>query len=143
MSYKKGKSVVPSKNASVNGGNKNVAGVVEETEVVASYEGYCGPIPPPNELEEYERVYPGAAREIFDMAKVEQKMRLDIIAATREENMTNCKIKSTGQFLAFLVFVGIIGACFYAIYSRMGNVAVGLVAAIAAGYGIRVFALKS
>ena len=135
----KGKSVVPSKRTSVKDDSKSVAGVM------GAYEGCCGLTPPPSLLEEFEHVYPGAAREILDMAKDEQKMCSEALVARHNENMRVCDIQSVGRRYAFLVFIGLIAVCCYAMFCKMEAAACWTSVAIiafAAKTGVRAFTSK-
>jgi uncharacterized membrane protein len=62
-------------------------------------ETFSGPLPDPKVLEYYERVCPGAAREILEMAKLEQKHRH---ADTRAGRW----LQFSGQFFGFLLAGG-------------------------------------
>ncbi|MXW14084.1 MAG: DUF2335 domain-containing protein [Rhodothermaceae bacterium] len=46
-------------------------------------ESHSGPLPKAEQFEHYERVCPGAAKEILDMAKEEQKIRKMIVGLER------------------------------------------------------------
>jgi uncharacterized membrane protein len=59
-----------------------------------------GPLPPPEVLAGYDRVLPGLAKEIVDMAKQEQKHRHRI-------NLLHWGTNSSGQIFGF--FLGLLG----------------------------------
>lgn len=77
---------------------------------IAESKVYQGPIPPPEDFREYEAVLPGASKEILDMAKNQQKHRIEI-----EKQIVGHEIKSEsrGQLYGFILGVlCIVGALF-------------------------------
>lgn len=59
---------------------------------------FSGPIPPPETVEAYDRIYPGAAQIIIGMSQKEQDSRLAITERTANENIAYAK---RGQWMAF------------------------------------------
>ena len=77
--------------------------------VSASWEG---PLPPPNALQQYEEIVPGAAARILDMAERQSNHRIQlektvIVGDSRRSNM--------GLIFAFLLSAAIIGVGAYLI----------------------------
>ena len=87
-----------------------------EATVSTLYEEYRGPIPSADELGKYEYVCQGAARDIIEMAKEEQKMRASSNAEEHKVHMQICVNAARGQLYAFLTFLALIGACCYAVH---------------------------
>lgn len=81
----------------------DIAGELPSTGVVHHQEyrveAFSGPLPDPKVFEYYERVCPGAAREILEMAKLEQRHRHADTRATR-------RLQFSGQFFGFLLAGG-------------------------------------
>lgn len=54
---------------------------------------FSGPIPPPSHLEEYERILPGSAQAIMDMAREEQRIKADSLRGP----LANERLKTWGS----------------------------------------------
>jgi uncharacterized membrane protein len=67
-------------------------------------ETYSGPLPHPRHLKEYEAIYPGAAKIIFDMAQSQREHRQTLERKVIESNITN---ERTGIFFAFILTAAI------------------------------------
>lgn len=63
---------------------------------------YSGPLPPPHMLERYERLLPGAAARIFDMAENEQKHRHNWDTSSLQASVSSEK---RGQYLGAATLV--------------------------------------
>ncbi|MDE7065147.1 MAG: DUF2335 domain-containing protein [Desulfovibrionaceae bacterium] len=79
-----------------------------------------GPLPPPETLAAYEKLVPGTAKRILDMAQAEQETRHELARAGQisleKHNAKEHRAVTRGQWLAFvLIFVCIAGS----IYSAM------------------------
>jgi len=74
-----------------------------------------GPLPVSTEFAAYEKVLPGAAREILDMAKAEQSHR-------HSNNRKDLNGGITHQFLALILGAGLLGGCIWgAVYLAMND----------------------
>lgn len=77
--------------------------VIEKT----IHSSYSGPLPPPQHFEAYEKVCPGSASRILEIAENQQRHRTEI-----EKALVNANIKETkrGQWFGFAIaFTAIIG----------------------------------
>ncbi len=70
------------------------------------------PLPSPEDVESYERIFPGAAQEIFEMAKLQQKTQLEI---KRAESDSAIKVNHTGQKMAFAITMAALGLSGYSL----------------------------
>lgn len=78
-----------------------------------------GPLPSPEDLEYYEKVHPGAAMEIINMAKKEQNHRIDM---EQKEMNFQTKTKSRDSLLGILTGILIVLCAFgTAIYLSMNG----------------------
>jgi uncharacterized membrane protein len=79
-----------------------------------------GPLPPPPVLDGYEQVVPGLAREIADQWKAETAHRHATIDGLRQTDrdamLAYYKGERRGQYLATVLFAGIIGVAVLAIF---------------------------
>lgn len=90
-----------------------------------------GPLPPPELLQRYERLTPGAVEVILDMAQEEQRSRLKLNEATHatidRDNKDERAAEKRGQWMAFtLVLVAIMAAL---LMSYWGNHVAGAILA--------------
>ena len=76
---------------------------------------YQGPLPPPRILEEYEKIKPGAAQEIFDMAHKAQEHQI---------SMEKARMNYANRNLAFNFILGLVG--------QIGTIAITLTSFIMA-----------
>lgn len=89
---------------------------------------YEGPIPHPDQLAEFDRIIPGAAREILDMAKAQAKhshwlevetTKANVLAQQRQIDVETYRVKSVfrsdlvGQGCGALVSMACIGGAVY------------------------------
>lgn len=67
-----------------------------------SIEAYSGPLPPSEELVKYNQAYDGCARDIVEMAKLQQQSRINL-----ETKMVDqaCRASTMGSFFGFAIFV--------------------------------------
>ena len=108
------------------------------TIVVGShFEGFKGPIPPPEILRDYENIKPGFAERIIAMAEREQNHRHDI-----ENKLVISEIKNTklGLIFAFIIGISAIFSGTYILlngYKLGGSVLSGIAAITLVGYFIK------
>src|SRR6266568_4245399 len=82
---------------------------------IGAIESFSGPLPPPKHIEEYERIYPGAAKIIFDMAQDQLHHRQGLEDKVIGSNIRNEK---SGMWFAFTSTVFIVFLGFYLIYTN-------------------------
>ena len=71
---------------------------------------FSGPIPPPEYLEGYEKISPGAAKQILDMAETQTNHRIELEKKVIESDIRN---SSLGMFLGFaLALFCIVWGCY-------------------------------
>jgi uncharacterized membrane protein len=80
-------------------------------QMIAAYTGqFAGPIPPPQMLADYERILPGAAERLLQMAEREQKHRHDSTSAALERECAQDRrvafLYGSGQLCGFLIALG-------------------------------------
>lgn len=65
-----------------------------------SIEAYSGPLPPPDELAKYNQAYDGCARDIVEMAKLQQQSRINL-----ETKMVDqaCRASILGSIFGFVL----------------------------------------
>ncbi|HSX12289.1 MAG TPA: DUF2335 domain-containing protein [Rhabdochlamydiaceae bacterium] len=80
---------------------------------IAAFQSYSGPIPPPNFLEQYERMVPGSAARFLEEPHHEAEHRRKL-----EKNMVEAQIRlaNRGQIMAFLLATICIIASFGTIF---------------------------
>jgi len=88
------------------------------TRVVAQFvaQHHSGPLPPAELFEQYERICPGAAREILDMAVRAQKHGHEMDKAAMESEVTYREIGIVAATLILLTMIG--GAITCALFGR-------------------------
>lgn len=97
------------------------------TEVRVQQQSFSGPIPPPEALERYNDVLPGAAERIIAMAERQQEHRQDL---ERKAVYSDSNTQTTGVYLGFIIaMTAIIGGVWLA---AKGMPTAGLVSIIAA-----------
>lgn len=86
-------------------------------------EHFEGPLPPPRIIEHYEKIYPGAAKIIFDTASSQTKHRQKL-----EDRVTlsNVKNERLGMWLSFISLIFLSGLGFILIYTGK-NVSAGFI----------------
>ena len=104
---------------------------------------YEGPIPHPDQLAEFDRIVPGAAREILDMAKAQAKhthwlevetTNANVLTQHRQIDVESYRVKSVfrsdlvGQACGVLVSLACIGGAVYLAVSGHELVAAALAA---------------
>ena len=91
------------------------------TQKISEERLYSGPIPPPEHLDHYEKVLPGAADRILSLAEGEanhrrklekQALDIDTVIAHREKNQI-----AGGQWFAFIITLCFIGSGSFLIYT--------------------------
>jgi len=96
---------------------------------------FSGPLPPPAVLARYDDVVPGLAREIVDQWKAETAHRhatIDGLRKTdRDAMLAFYEGERRGQYLATVLFAGIIGVAIFAILRE--SQAIGISAIVAGG----------
>lgn len=117
---------------------------------------YEGPVPHPDIMAGFERLVPGAAREMFDLARVESEHRREmeklaneanVAAQSRQLALAEYQAKSVfrsdlvGQFCGLVVAVGcVVGAVFLALNDQPW--VAGLLASIPTAAVIQAFMAK-
>ena len=91
---------------------------------------FSGPLPPPSYFEEYERILPGSAQAILDMAKEEQKITTESLRGP----LANERLKTWG---AIWIGTGMLAVAAYATY--LGNAVIAVPLGLA---GIASFLLR-
>ncbi len=69
-------------------------------ELVVTGEQFSGPLPPPQILAGYDRVYPGAAKKIVNQAMMQTTHRMSLESKVVQSNITNERL---GVVLAFIL----------------------------------------
>ena len=79
----------------------------DEAHLLAKRSEYSGPIPPPDQLREFEQVCPGAAQTLIDNYRAESEHRREIerqaIEVQRRELEQDRKERTTGQWMGFVL----------------------------------------
>ena len=88
--------------------------------IVAQQARFSGPIPPPQFLEQYEKIVPGAAKIIIDMAKEQAVHRQELEKKVISSDISNSKI---GLWFGFII--GVIGIVIGAFIIYKGQVVAG------------------
>ena len=99
---------------------------------------FSGPLPPPETLEKYNQIVPGAAERIIKMAENQQKHRHDL-----EKNVTDSNVSSQklGLILAFvLAMTAIVGGIWLSAHGKSGAGLTSIIGALAALVGVFVYA---
>ena len=86
--------------------------VVKQVSMEAA--SYTGPIPPPGQLEQYNKVLPGAADRIITMAEQQSAHRHVIEMLTVKANARNSTL---GVVSAFILGIGTIAGCVFLVFS--------------------------
>ena len=73
--------------------------IAKETARIQS-EAYSGPIPSPRMLQEYEQLYPGAAKDIFEQFKKQTDHRISVENRVIDSNIKN---ERRGSWFAFII----------------------------------------
>lgn len=78
----------------------------KEVHLLSESASFQGPLPPPAMYGEYEKVHPGIAKGLFDMAKEEQNHRIEW-----ENTVLRATVKETtrGQWFGFIIAIFCIG----------------------------------
>lgn len=79
-----------------------IVAVVKESLVA-----YSGPIPPPEQFAEYERILPGSADRILKMAESQQTHRMALEKEAITKNLDHNKRGQTLGFFAMLLMIGL------------------------------------
>lgn len=79
-----------------------IVSVVKESMVA-----FSGPIPPPDQFEQYERVLPGSADRILQMAEKQQEHRMAIEKEAISKSLNHNKRGQTFGFIAMLLMLAL------------------------------------
>ncbi len=90
--------------------------------IVSQQSSFSGPIPPPQFLQEYDKIVPGAAEIIVKMAKDQAEHR-----QTLEKSVINSDIKNSKMGLVFGFIIGMTGIIAGVIIIAVGQVIAGSV----------------
>lgn len=121
--------------------------IVQAVSQTLQYSSFSGPLPPPDQLEHYERVAPGTAHRIvamaeehISMAKSQMEHRHRIEGCVIESNV---RLAGRGQVFAFILgIVGLAGAIFLIYEGREFGGATAFVASLASLAGVFVYSWK-
>jgi uncharacterized membrane protein len=104
-------------------------------QIVVSHQ-FSGPIPPPDTLEKYNQIIPGAAERILNMAENEAASR-----QRNDEKLINNIVRSSflGIFFAFASVILLSLLAYYALMNDYPVVASGIVVVIASVAGVFIF----
>ena len=106
--------------------DQSIQGRAEEISVQMMSRTFSGPLPPPELLERYNQVLPGAAERIIAMAEKQQEHRQTI---ERNVIFGNTASQTRGNYLGFIVCMTAILGGIWLIY--LGRETIGLAAVIA------------
>lgn len=90
--------------------------------IIAQQSSFSGPIPPPQFLEQYDKVVPGAAKIIIDMANNQAEHRQDL-----EKKVIGSDILNSRLGLVFGFVIGMTGIITGALVVVSGQVIAGLI----------------
>lgn len=107
----------PKKSSLISSSTENPVAAKAAIQTTTTVFHHSGPLPDPRTLEYYERVYPGAAREIIEMAKGEQADR-------HRDTFRNWLAHLLGQIFAFVL--GMTGLCGGVLLLYVGKSLTGL-----------------
>lgn len=79
--------------------------VVRQQEVIFRYEGYSGPVPPPEMVERYQTVIPSGGERLLAMAEDESRHRRDM---ERRQLRASVATHALGQVLGFILALAVI-----------------------------------
>lgn len=89
-----------------------------EQRAISISEQWAGPLPPPAALEHFERIAPGAAERLLQMAEQEQKHRHALEAAAMQTQQETVRLTArdniVGMVLGFLALAGSLAAAVWA-----------------------------
>lgn len=105
--------------------------------VVEAKYAFSGPIPPPEAMERYERVVPGAADRIISMAETEQKHRH---AYEEKEQSNSYRVICVTVIFAFMALIIVCGIVVFAIIRGMEGTAIAtILGAVASIVGLFIY----
>ncbi len=85
-------------------------------QVSVQLESFSGPLPPPQILSDYERIVPGSAAKILDMAVSQSEHRKSLETKVINSNVSNSKL---GLWFGLVIgLVGIGAGAFLALYDK-------------------------
>lgn len=104
---------------------------------VQQHQTFSGPIPPPEMLERYEKLVPGAANRILTMAEAQSSHRRDLEGRVIRGNVRS---QTMGQVLAFILCSELFGGSIYLLANgrEIGGLTT-LVTAVAGFVGVFVY----
>jgi uncharacterized membrane protein len=98
--------------------SKPASPATPEARLVASQQ-WQGPVPPPAALEHFERIVPGSAARLIEMAEAEQKHRHSIEAGTMFTQQESVRLTArdnlVGMVLGFVALLCGIGAAVWSV----------------------------
>jgi uncharacterized membrane protein len=101
--------------------SKPASPATPEARLVSSQQ-WQGPLPPPAALEHFERIVPGSAARLIEMAEAEQKHRHSIEAGamfTQQESVRlTARDNVVGMVLGFLALLCSIGAALWSVIAE-------------------------
>jgi uncharacterized membrane protein len=104
---------------------------------VAATLSYSGPLPPPEALQRYDQIFPGAADRIIKMAESQHEHRQKLEKTVVESNSFSQKV---GLILGFVVaMTAIVGGIWLAHEGKSGSGVTAIIAALAALVGVFVY----
>jgi uncharacterized membrane protein len=85
-------------------------------QVSVQLESFSGPLPPPQVLSDYERIVPGSAAKILNMAVGQSEHRKSLEAKVIDSNITNSRL---GLYFGLVIgLVGIIAGTYLGLYDK-------------------------
>ena len=94
----------------------------DDRRVVVQQQSFSGPIPPPDALAHYERVVPGAARMIIEMADRQAKHRQNLEGRVIHSDVSNARLG-----LWFGLIIGLAGISAGTFLAYTGHTIVGTI----------------
>lgn len=85
-------------------------------QIITQLESFSGPLPPPQILSEYEKIVPGSAAKILDMAVGQSEHRKSLETNVINSNITNSRL---GLYFGLLIgLTGIIAGTVLGLYDK-------------------------
>jgi uncharacterized membrane protein len=103
-----------------NNNNNTPHNIMQKQQVVVARQEFSGPLPHPSVLAEYEHVYPGSAKMIFDRfeKQSDHRMFLEKTVVQNREKQSN-----RGQLFAFIIALALIVFAAFALYLEYPKIA--------------------
>lgn len=99
-------------------------------QVVQSELSHSGPLPPPQQLREYDHVLPGLAERIVRLTEVEQEHRHSIVTTAVRRD---ARLKERGQALGMVALILMLAFCIYLAATGSPEVAGGVAGGLILG----------